>query len=826
MSSLAVKASEACTHCGLPVPEEWMREPSGPNFCCAGCRAVYQAIHANGLEHYYEIRDAGAPTVGLSEVDAYDELDDEKFLDLYCSPDPTGAVRTRFHVEGLHCPACVWLLERAARNLPGVRDVRVDFGRSRLRVIWRPDEIAISEVARRFARLGYPVRPYKSSEQAAQVNREDRRMLVRIGVSGAVAGNVCLLAIALYSGAFQGIARDHENLFRWASLILSIPAVWFGGGVFFRGAWRGLLARTLPMDLPISLGISVGFLGGAYHTVRGFGDIYFDSVTALIFLLLIGRFLQRRQYRRALEAVEVLASVTPRRAKRVEANGVRVVLVESLAVGDEVEVGAGDVIPADGELCSGESHIDLSLLTGEARPVRVAEGAELLAGSTNLSSRFRMSVRATGDDTRIGRLLHLAQDQVRSPVVQLADRLAGWFVAVVLFLGVVTFALWSRFDPSRALDHTLALLVVSCPCALGLATPLAVAAALGKAARRGILIRSADLLDRLLEPGVVWFDKTGTLTESGLVLHAWLGADSTRERLAAVERQSQHPIAGALCRGVEGRSCAESVIETPGRGIRGVVGGVEVAAGKAAFVEEATGSDLPREWSEHVQAFLARGWSPVVVAEDGVVVAVAALGSPLRAGARSVIRDLKSRGWEVGILSGDAQGVVTRLGEALGISPDRCLGDVTPEQKLVQVRSEIESRPVVMIGDGVNDAAALAAASVGIAVQGGAEASLLSADAYLVEADIHGVLEAMDGARRAHRVIRKNVLFSVAYNFVGASLAMAGVLGPLSAAVLMPISSLIVITHSFRAHTFDPERNIAASPEESPRSRLAVGSLS
>lgn len=824
-----------CTHCGLPVPTSLIEtvqsssgspRPAERQFCCAGCRTVYAVIHDYGLDRYYDLKASQSRPLepARSSGRDYSEFDDPSFDRLYCSPVGSSSSegrpsddkmrRASFYVEGVHCAACVWLLETAARVLSGVRQVRVDIGRSRATVIWNQAEITPSEIARFFDSVGYAVHPYRESEREERARHEDRALLIRIAVTGAVAGNVMLIAFALYGGALDGMAREYENLFRWSSLVLTIPAVIFGAGVFFRGAWSGLRRRVLHMDLPISIGIIAGFVGGAVHTVRGVGEVYFDSITALIFLLLVGRYLQRRQQRRAAESVDLLHSLSPRRARRLasasEASSgasraeSREVLVESLSPGDQVEVLAGDVIPADGEVLAGQSSVDLSLLTGESEPVPVEAGARVFGGTVSLSGRLVVVIDRVGEDSRVGQLLQQVEECSlrRSPVVQLADKIAGGFVAIVILLAGGTALLWSWLDPAQALDHTLALLVVSCPCALGLATPLAVTAAIGRAARAGLLIKGGDVFERLQRPGVIYLDKTGTLTEGRLSVTFWEGSEETRAAVRALEQHSSHPIALALCRDFDDAPSrdAVSVEQIQGAGIRGQVEGRSFQIGSPAHAAKFAHSGPA--WELALERVRSRGWTPVFVVRDQEVVALAGLGDPVRSDAAPLLARLRQLGWTVGILSGDDPAVVDRVGEGLGVPEELRLGGRTPEDKLQIVESERERGSVVMVGDGVNDAAALAAATVGIGVRGGAEACLAAADVYLNRSGILPIAELLVGSQRTLGVIRRNVVFSLFYNVLGASLAVAGMIHPLVAAILMPVSSLTVVTSSFRNRAF------------------------
>jgi Cu2+-exporting ATPase len=642
-------------------------------------------------------------------------------------------------------------------------------------------------------------------------------------VAGALAMNVMGVAFALYGGYLSGIEDAYRDFFRWISLALTALVLLWPGRVFFRGAWAALRTRTPNMDLPIALGIAAGFAGGAWSTIRGAGETYFESVAVLVFLLLCGRFLQQRQQRRAWDAVELLHALTPARARRLRADGaVEEVPVDALAPGDRLELLAGDTVPADGLLRGARSRFDMAVLTGESVPVTVEDGGRVHAGTVHLGGRVTVEVDAVGADTRVGRLMQLVERYAARParIVQLADRISGWFTVVVLLLAIVTVAVWWPVEPAAALQHAVALLIVACPCALGLATPLALVAAVGRAAAAGILVKGGDALERLARPGTLLLDKTGTLTLGRTELVLWRESEAATPglgaRVAALEAHATHPFAAALRarfsppeeRGQAGEAPGvrplslqvEEVELLPGRGIRGRVEGHALEVLAPAAAAEA-GAPLA---AEDLDAVLALGGSPVAVVEDGRCVAAAGFGDPLHEDATAALATLRARGWRPRILSGDHPAAVAAVGAALGLAPEDCRGGMTPEDKVAAIEHAARDGAVTMVGDGWNDAAALAAADTGVAVHGGAEASLAAADVYLARPGLGGIVALVDGAERTARIVRRNLLVSLGYNATGTVLAMAGFLNPLVAAVLMPVSSLTVVAVAWRSRSFDP----------------------
>jgi Cu2+-exporting ATPase len=794
------------------------------------------------------IREASAP----QGEQAYAHFDDPAFHKLYLREAQGGSlVSIDLYLEGIHCAACIWLLEKLPSLMQGIVEARVDFRRSALHLLFDPKQASLSSIALLIDRLGYPPHPYRDLYKSSHQQQEDRRILIRIALTGAIAGNVMLLAFALYSSLFSEMEATYQHLFRYLSLILTIPSMIWGGSVFFRSAIGAIRARSLHIDQPIALGLAAGFAWSAFNTLRGTGEIYFDSVTALIFLLLVGRWLQRRQQRFASQATELLYSLSPSHATRIDAQGQRQqVAVEALQEGDLVEIRAGESFPADGIVSQGRSQIDTSLLTGESRPITIEEGEEVFAGTLNLGAALRVKIARAGSESRLGQILQQVEEasQKRAPIVQLADRMAGRFVVAVMVLAVFTALLWAYLDPSKALEHAVALLIICCPCALALATPLAIGVSIGRAAKQGILIKGGSLLEALASPGQIWLDKTGTLTEGRYRLLGWYGtleiptaakSPQTQENdtpsasfenaplpqrdhqalpardeqaqpslpalVQALEMQIAHPIARTLAAALPSVPdiTFDAVEHRVGEGLSARYEGKELSLLSPSAYIRRYGA-LHSAHQEQLDTITQDGLTPVLIALDGRLTAIAALGDPLRLDAAPVLRALEADGWKIGILSGDHPHVVAAVAQKLKLDPAHCHGGLSPEDKLHFVTSST-TQPVVMIGDGVNDAAALSAATVGIGVHGGAEACLAIADIYLARPGLLPLQETIQGAQRTLKTIRRNLAFSLSYNLLGATLAVAGLIGPLAAAILMPLSSLTVVTLSFYSRTFPRE---------------------
>ncbi|MEO1718204.1 MAG: heavy metal translocating P-type ATPase [Planctomycetota bacterium] len=792
----SVKADTQCTHCGLPVPAGLVERNSEKQFCCGACRIAYAAISECGLDAYYELRrriDA-EPAPASASGRRFAEFDDHAFSERHVREMPDGLLTCELYLEGVHCAACVWLVERLPRVVPGVIAARLDLGRSLVTLVWDPSRVELSAVARGIDRLGY--RPHPATQRHARESRKqaDRAALVRIGVAGACMGNVMLLAAALYSGMLDGIEDSTRHAFRLISAGIGLLSILWPGRVFFQGAIAAFRTRTWHLDMPIAIALGAGTLTGIFFAVRGTGEIYFDSVTMLVFLLLFGRWLQERGMRAAADSIDLRNALTPMTTHRVEADGSCTdVPTEAIEVGDTVEFRVGETCPVDGVVTRGSTHVDQAVLTGEPRPVAVTVGDTVPAGAVNTTSVLHVRAVAVGSGTRIGRVLDsIARlSRERLPVIGRAQRVAKPFVITVTSLAAVCMAIWMHKGWEIALDHTTALLIVACPCALALATPLVTAVAIGDSARRGRLIKGADVFDRMRICRRIFLDKTGTVTRGKFEVRSIAGDRDVIALAAAAERETPHPIAGAIA-DLDDSLIATEVEVAVGRGVSAMVDGVRVAVGQRAFVESITGADCAA-LERDAAAATDLGQTAVFAADSTGRAAMIALGDELRDDAPALIADLRERGFRVSILSGDNPTTVARTGALLGLDADDALGGMSPDDKLAEVERALGDGPVAMVGDGVNDAAALAKSTCGIAVHGGAEASLAAADVYVTADDLNQIVQLADSSGKVVSAVRSCLAVSLSYNTVASSMALAGLMSPLIAAVLMPASSLTVV---------------------------------
>jgi Cu2+-exporting ATPase len=814
--------AESCFHCGLPVRPEDQRTAlvagERRSFCCSGCEAVAQAIVGQGLADYYRLRTVptGQRPGPADRFEIYDEpAVQQSFVRTALEGDREAALA----LEGIRCSACAWLNEQALRRLPGVASAAVNYATRRAIVRWDPGRIGLSEILSAIARIGYRAFPY-APDRADAIHRAERRSaLWRLFVAGFGMMQVMMYAIPAYLAGEGTMPDDIAHLLRWASLSLTVPVVGYSAQPFFVGAWRALRAGRLGIDVPVALGIAVAFAASLWATLRGAGEVYFDSVTMFVFLLLGGRFLELEARQRASEALAQLARLAPALAERVsgfpESLASERVAAPSLRPGDFVLIRPGEAVPADGVVVRGRGAVDEALLTGEGTPRDKRPGSRLVGGSINLVEPLVMRVERVGAETvlaGIGRLVERAMAE-RQPLAELADRYAHWFVVVVLALAGATALAWSAWDPSRALWVAVSLLVVTCPCALSLATPAALTVATGELARRGFVVARGHAIEALARATDIVFDKTGTLThgEPRVTLAEPLGAESLATCLAvarAIEQGSAHPVAKAIVRHADEmdapRLAGDVVATHPGRGIDALVGERRYRIGAQTFCAGIAGA--PPRLGEQAAA----GTTVFLAGEQGWL-ARFELGDALRPDAAALIRALEAADKRVHLLSGDGAGATARVATALGI--ERFRAEAEPAAKQAYVRSlQVGGARVAMVGDGVNDAPVLAQADVSIAMGQGADLAQAQADAVLLSGRLATLIEAVDLAAQALRVIRQNLGWALAYNLAAIPAAAAGLVTPWLAGLGMSGSSLAVVLNALRLRRRRSARGDAPQP--------------
>lgn len=777
-----------CYHCGEPLPAlpaTVQLEGVVQAFCCDGCAAAAEWIRHCDLTDYYELRSARAARVGTESLDL-SIWDRKELLDEHAHTIKDGR-EIILLTDGMRCAACAWLIDRALHRERGVIDSAANAVTGRIRIAWNPRQVALSHLLQRIALLGY--RPYLATGEAREQARlaDTKRWLVRLGVAGLGTLQAMMMAEALYLDTSNSMPVPTRDFFRWLTFLVSTPVVFYAGWPFLFGAWRELRNRYLGMDTLIAMSTLLAYFASLAETLRGGPHVWYDAAVMFVFLLLGARMLEQRTRNIATAQVDALARARPAFAVREGKDGSREsVPLSALRSSDVVRVASGEIVPADGVLLDSEATFEEALLTGESEAVLKQQGAPVYAGTTCRERPARIYVTETGPATRLSqlsRLVDTAQSH-RPQLVQWVDRIGHWFVFALLLYATAVYAGWRLHAPERAFEVTLALLVISCPCALSLSVPAALAAAHGSLARLGVLSTSANALDTLARATDIVFDKTGTLTDGQVSLdqvdtfHDFSVAEA-RSVARALERDTGHPIAAAFASLPSGGMIAHEVEVIPGRGVSGKIQGISWRLGRADFA--ASRPDDGQLWlGDGTRGF-----------------ASFSLREVLRSDARAALDALRLQGLSLYLASGDGATAVQRIASLLAI--DNAHGRQSPEDKLALVRVlQTQGRIVVMVGDGLNDAPVLAGANVSIAMGNGAPLAQRSADLVMTGTTLLRIPAAIALAKRMRRIIRQNLTWAIGYNVLALPLAAAGLVTPWLAALGMALSSLIVTMNALR----------------------------
>ncbi len=773
--------SPACLHCGTAAAV------GGRGFCCSGCEAAYAIVTGLGLDQFYRRRRIvpGARPLRPDAEGTYD-----------CSGYATSAASGRHEinllVDGLSCAACVWLLETVLSDDKDVVSSRVNLSTRRLLLRWEGSPADANRHVARAAALGFHLVPYDPAKIASATARHENELLKAMAVAGFAASNIMLLSVSVWAGQVGDMGPATRDLMHWVSALVALPTIAYSGRPFFRSALQALRGGRTNMDVPISIGVLLAGAMSLWETVSSGQHAYFDSAVALLFFLLVGRYLDARSRGRAHSAAEYLVSLSPSAVSVVQGDGrIATQRADAVAPGSHVIVAAGERIGVDGKIESGRSDLDTSLVTGESTPMAAAVGTAVFAGMVNLSAPLRIVVTATGSRTLLAEIVRLmeAAEQGRSRFVVLADRVARAYAPAVHTLAALTFIAWSVLGDAGwqvALLNAVAVLIITCPCALALAVPVVQVVAGGRLLRQGILLKSPTALERLEAVDTVVFDKTGTLTEG----HLELLPDPSRtpedlQVAASLAAASRHPLSRALVRAAPPVPPAADVLEHPGMGLSMETGAGPVLLGSRAFcgidpaIESATTG--PEMW---------------LVMPNRAAIRFA-FSDRLRADAGDVIRTLRGRGLQIELLSGDRAAAVGPAAIEAGIG--HWTAACTPADKAARlVALRASGRRTLMVGDGLNDAPALATADVSASPATAADVSQTAADIVFQGNRLAPIAEVLDVARRAGRLVRQNLALAIFYNIGAVPLAMAGKVTPLIAAIAMSSSSLLVIGNALR----------------------------
>lgn len=803
----------SCFHCGQLIDQR--NDVSGciddqlQHFCCNGCLAVCQAIYGAGMAGFYrrvpENKSLNPPPEQRLDVQYYDlEPVQAEFIKTQ------GPFRQIWMmVDGIHCAACVWLIEHTLQQLSGVQEIHVNLSLKHLKLVWDQQQINLSEVIERIQSIGYQAIPFNVMQPVLSARKKNSALRYRMAFAGFAMMNLLWISIALYSGASDG---EFRHFFHWISFSIATPTLFYAGWPFLTGAYHSLKQKYLGMDVPIALGALTSYGYSVYITVTQaqLGDVYYDTVVNFIFVILIGRYLEALSKTSAVSATQRLMDLQPQVALKIEHTVEAVVPVRSLKENDIVRVKPGEKLPIDGIVISGCSEINESVLTGESLPIIKAVGDHVFAGSMNTTGSVDIKTTAILNQSALGHIIDLVESAqaTKAPIQRIADKVVPWFVLVILSLAMMTFGYWINQDFELALLAATSVLIISCPCAFGLATPMAIAVASGVGASQGILIKNGAVLEKLAAIKKIIFDKTGTLTKGELDIKSIhvTSASPFCERdilswLSRLEKHSEHPLAKSIIHYIDDQTHSATLSlhhfhSEAGLGVGGEVDHKKMIVGNRRWLKKQNISiDIHIE--KLAKRYESDHLSCVYVAINDQLCALIALHDPLNEEAIPLIKRLKSMGMETLLLSGDRQSVAESVAEKLGGM--NVQAEMLPDEKYQTIKSlQSAGDSVIMVGDGVNDAPALMAADVGIAIGSGTDVSIDSADIVLTRHSLADIEQAIRLSKKTIHIIQQNIAIAILYNIVMVPLAMMAMVSPLIAAISMPVSSLLVIANAAR----------------------------
>ncbi len=801
-----------CFHCGLAVAENshYQLEIMGKNrqFCCTGCEAVAQAIVDNDLLDFYKFRtDKNENSIpdALQDLHIYD---DEILQESFVRTEGDAAIReASLILEGIVCAACVWLNEKHIRQLKGVLSFSVNYSTHRANLKWDNQQVRLSEVLQAISDIGYHAHPFDAGRLETLQKKEKSAALRRIAIAAIGMMQVMMLAIALYIGESDGMSENMQHFLRWISLIITTPVILFASRIFFVSAWRDIKRWQLGMDVPVAIAMGAAYSASVWATLSQSGEVYFDSVTMFTLFLLSGRYLEMTARHKAGQVADALVRLLPATASRINSKGEQEsIAVTAIELHDQLLIKAGEIIPADGVVIEGNSQVNEALLTGESLPLGKSKGSKLIAGTVNIDSPITMRVEKLGNSTVLSsiiRLLERAQSE-KPMIAGLADRAAAWFVLALLIIAVVVFSIWSLVSPSDAFWITLSVLVVTCPCALSLATPAAVTAATGTLTRKGLLTTRGHALESLAKVDHIVFDKTGTLTQGKLSVTTIkrLGSVSYEEVISlamGLEQRSEHPIAAAIKALNQANNHIEfsDYFSIAGQGVEAQYQQYGYRLGRWDYVAEWLDSTQIDTWQYQDNKQHQNHLSMIYLARQGELLAQFCLSDSLRPEALSVIQALKAQNIKVSLLSGDNQTAVDAVAQQLQI--EHAIGTLLPADKLEKIREwQAQGEVVAMVGDGVNDAPVLAGANVSLAMGNGSQLAQASADMIILSESLKQLPAALTLSRKMQSVIYQNFSWAIFYNLLAIPLAAMGWILPWMAAIGMSISSVLVVLNALR----------------------------
>lgn len=785
-----------CSHCHLEFNKDVMIVDAEHYFCCKGCQGIYHLLSDEGLDGFYEKSGDTILSAPSTQYEDSSNFNAPAFYDKFVKINSDGLNEVSLIIEGIHCSACVWLNEKALHKMDGIVEANINYTNNKATIVWLDDRVKLSEIVDMIRAIGYNAYPYDASLQEVRANSERKDYYLRMAVAIFASMNIMWIAVAQYAGFFSGMTQEIKTILNTAEGVLATPVLFYSGWVFFRGAYYGLKNSVINMDLLVATGAALTYVYSLYITITEHGEAYFDSVSMIITFVLIGKFLEVISKKNAADTLDIIGRHLPSEVKVLKDEKIIFCKLEDIKIGDTVVVSSGEKVLLDGEVIKGEGSFDESSLTGESDPVYKNQGDSVISGTTSIDADVHFSVSRDFEHSTLSNLVALLENAInkKPKIEQLANKLSEHFSTVVLLLAIATFFIWWFWPHSleESLMVGVSVIVIACPCALGLATPVATLVGLHLGAKQGILFKESAQLETMAKVTKLVVDKTGTLTVGKPeVIKEHTLENFDKRFLFSLVKLSSHPISQGILHFLEKEDFQEELLydsfsHVAARGMRAEYKGGEVLGGNGQFMLD---NGLQSNFSSDNSLFF--------VAINKKIVAIYELSDRVKEGAKELVEALKANSIETIMLTGDHEKSALKVAKSIGITQVRA--NLFPEEKLSFVEKlQNDGEVVVMVGDGVNDILALGAADIGIVMGSGSDIAIDVGDVVLLNNSLNSLVSAFKISSTTFNLIKQNFGISLVYNAITIPLAMLGYVIPLIAALSMSFSSLLVVGNSLR----------------------------
>ena len=783
----------ACNHCHLEFDDDMMIKEDDLRFCCNGCQGVYHLLNNEGLDSFYDKAGSTKLSPPMHQLDDSSSFDSPSFYEQYVKKDRDGFSKVSLVIEGIHCSACVWLNEKALHKMDGVIEANINFTNNKATIVWADDVVKLSQIIDMIRSIGYNAFAYDSASGETYANRERKSYYLKMAVAIFASMNIMWIAVAQYAGYFTGITQEVKTILNVAEWILATPVLFYSGWVFFRGAYFGLKTKTVNMDLLVATGALLTYIYSIYITLMEDGEAYFDSVSMIITFVLIGKFLEVLSKKNAADTLDIIGKDIPNEVKVFKDNSIILCKLDDVNVGDTIVVGSGERVLFDGEVTKGSGNFDESSLTGESEPIYKEKGDSVVSGSTSIDADIYFKTSKDFEHSTLSNLVTLLESAInkKPKIQQIANKLSEYFSSVILALSLVTFIVWwvwpHSFETSFMVG--ISVIIIACPCALALATPVATLVGLSLGAKKGILFKEAAQLETMAKVDTLVLDKTGTLTVGKPeVVKEHIYEEFDKNILYSFVKNSNHPISRGIMQYVDATNeiIFDEYTQVPASGIIAKYNNKIIFGGNKKLLED---NEIDIDFISQNSVFY------FVI--DKRVVAVYELKDKVKENAEVLVADLERKGIKSIMLTGDNGDIAKKVADEVGIK--EYYFSQSPQDKSEFINKlKKDNKTIVMVGDGVNDVLALAHADISIVMGSGSDIAVDVSDVVLLNDSLRSLSDAFKISRTTFGLIKQNLGISLVYNAVTIPLAMAGYVIPLVAAISMSVSSLLVVGNSMR----------------------------